>query len=383
MDFAFSEAQKHWHDAAKQFAQENLNDNESLERDQRGEFWREGFSRCARFGISGLPVPREFGGQGQDLETTVAAMEGLGYGCADNGLIFAINASLWTVAMPIVGFGTEAQKQRYLPGLCDGRWFGANGASEPEAGSDIFGMQTRAERRGDGWVLNGRKTWITGGPVADLYLCFASTDPSRGVLGISTFLIERDTPGFHVVREIPKLGLRTAPMGELVFDNCVLPAESLLGREGRGGPIFNTALEWERGGILSSVLGTMRRQLDRCIEHARTRKQFGQPIGKFQSVSNRIVDMTIRLETSRFMVYRYAWSKSQNRENTTWASMAKLHVSECFVQNSLDAIRVFGAAGYATQAGLERDLRDSVGGLIFSGTNDIQRVIIAQQLKIG
>jgi len=383
MDFAFSEAQKHWHDAAKQFALEKLKDAESVERDQRGEFWREGYERSARFGIQGLPVPREFGGQGQDLETTVAAMEGLGYGCPDNGLIFAINASLWTVTMPILAFGTDSQKSRYLGGLCDGCLFGANGASEPEAGSDIFGMQTRALRRGEGWVLNGRKTWITGGPVADLYLCFASTDPARGVLGISTFLIERDTPGFHAVREIPKLGLRTAPMGELVFDNCVLPAESLLGREGRGGPIFNAALDWERGGILSSVLGTMGRQLDRCIEHARTRNQFGRPIGKFQSVSNRIVDMAVRLETSRFMVYRYAWSKAQSRENTAWASMAKLHVSECFVQNSLDAIRVFGAAGYATAGGLERDLRDSVGGVIFSGTNDIQRNIIAQHLKLG
>ncbi len=383
MDFAFSEAQQQWHDAAKQFALEHLQDDESPKRDERGEFWREGYERCARFGIQGLPVPREFGGQGQDLQTSVAAMEGLGYGCPDNGLIFAINASLWTVTMPILNFGTEGQKKRYLGGLCDGRLFGANGASEPEAGSDIFGMQTRAERRGDGWVLNGRKTWITGGPVADVYLCFASTDPARGVLGISTFLIERDTPGFHVVREIPKLGLRTAPMGELAFDNCVLPAGSLLGREGRGGPIFNAALEWERGGILSSVLGTMRRQLDRCIEHARSRKQFGQAIGKFQSVSNRIVDMALRLETSRFMVYRYAWSKSQNRESTIWAAMAKLHVSESFVQNSLDAIRIFGAAGYTTAGGLERDLRDSVGGVIFSGTNDIQRVIIAQQLKLG
>jgi alkylation response protein AidB-like acyl-CoA dehydrogenase len=382
MDFAFTEAQQHWHDTAKQFALENLQDDESLERDERAEFWREGYNRCARLGIQGLAVPREFGGQGQDLLTTVAAMEGLGYGCPDNGLIFAINASLWTVTMPILAFGTDAQKERYLRGLCDGRLFGANGASEPEAGSDIFGMQTRALRRGDGWVLNGRKTWITGGPVADLYLCFASTDPARGVLGISTFLIERDAPGFHVVREIPKLGLRTAPMGELVFENCVLPADSLLGREGRGGPIFNAALEWERGGILSSVLGTMRRQLDRCIEHARTRKQFGQPIGKFQAVSNRIVDMAVRLETSRFMVYRYAWSKAQKREDAAWASMAKLHVSECFVQNSIDAIRIFGAAGYATAGGLERDLRDSVGGVIFSGTNDIQRLIIAQQLKL-
>ena len=280
-------------------------------------------------------------------------MEGLGYGCPDTGLIFALSASLWTITMPILNFGTEAQKARYLPSLCDGRSFGANGASEPQAGSDIFSMTTRAERKGEGWVLNGRKVWITGGPIADLFLCFATTDPTKGVLGITAFLIERGTPGFHVVREIPKLGMRTAPMGELVFENCELPAENLLGREGRGSRIFNAALDWERGAILASVVGTMRRQLDRCIHHARTRKQFGQAIGKFQSVSNRIVDMMTRLETSRLLIHRYAWLKQQGKDATIAASMAKLHVSECFVQNSLDAVRLLGAAGYSVEGGAE------------------------------
>ncbi len=383
MDFEFSEAQKRWYDAAVQFAREDLHDAESIERDQRGEFWREGFERCGRFGIPGLPIPFEYGGEGQDLATTLAAMEGLGYGCPDTGLIFAINAALWTVTMPISAFGTEAQKKQYLPGLCDGRVLAANAASEPEAGSDIFSMQTRAEKRGDGWVINGRKTWITAGSIADFYLFFATTDPSKGVMGITTFLIDRNTPGLRVVREIPKLGMRTAPMGELVFEDCVLPADSVLGRVGRGAAIFQAALEWERGCILSSVVGTMHRQLDRCREQARDRKQFGQAIGKFQSVSNRIVDMALRLETSRFLVYRYAHSKAKGQDTTLWASMAKLHVSECFAQNSLDAVRLFGASGYATETGLERDLRDSVGGVIFSGTNDIQRNIIAQHLRIS
>jgi alkylation response protein AidB-like acyl-CoA dehydrogenase len=382
MDFGLSEKQQAWHAAAVRFALEELTDPEAVAREARGEFWREGYQRCGRFGALGLPVPADYGGQGADVPTAVAAMEGLGYGCQDTGLIFALNASLWTITMPILTFGTEAQKARYLPALCDGRSFGANGASEPGAGSDIFSMTTRAERRGDRWVLNGRKVWITGAPVADIFLCFATTDPSRGVLGITAFLIERDTPGFHVVREIAKLGMRTAPMGELVFEDCALPLENLLGREGRGSKIFNAALEWERGAILASVVGTMRRQLDRCIQQARTRKQFGQPIGKFQSVSNRIVDMMTRLETSRWMVYRYAWLKQQGKDATIAASMAKLHVSECFVQNSLDAIRIFGASGYTVEGGLERDLRDSVGGVLFSGTNDIQRNIIAQHLRL-
>jgi alkylation response protein AidB-like acyl-CoA dehydrogenase len=309
-------------------------------------------------------------------------MEGLGYKSDDTGLIFATSASIWTATMPILMFGTDSQKQRYLPGLCDGRLLGACAASEPEAGSDIFSLQTRAERVADGWVINGRKTWITSAQTADINVCFATTDPSKGALGISAFLVERDTPGFRADREIPKLGLRTASMGELVFENCLVPADSLLGSEGRGSTIFNAALELERGAILAPVLGTMRRQLDDCIDRAKKRRQFGRPIGKFQSVSNRIAEMAIRLETSRFMVYRYAWAKSRSEDPAVWASMTKLHVSECFVQNSLDAVRLFGAAGYASGSGPERDLRDSVGGVIFSGTNDIQRNLIARHLRL-
>lgn len=382
MEFhTLTQEQRRLHDEAARFARTELAEDVQG-RDQREEFWREGYLRCARFGVAGLPLPVDVGGQGRDLVSTVAVMEGLGYGCPDTGLVFALNASLWTVSMPILLFGTDAQKARFLPGLCSGGLIGSNAASEPEAGSDIFSMQTRAERRGEGWVLNGRKTWITAGSVADVILCFATTDPSKGALGITAFVLPKETAGFRVARAIPKLGMRTAPMGELVFEDCHLPAESLLGREGRGARIFNTALEWERGLILAATLGTMRRQLERCLDHARTRKQFGKPIGKFQSVANRIVDMKLRLETCRPLVYQFARLKDQGKDAPLEAAMAKLHVSECFVQNSLDAIRIFGAAGYVTESGLDRDLRDSVGGLIFSGTNDIQKLIIAQQLRL-
>lgn len=379
MDFALSSEQQSWHDAAVRFAQENLIDD-LIARDERREFWREGWRRCADFGIQGLPVPTDHGGRGRDLATTIAAMEGLGYGCPDNGLIFAINASLWTNTIPILRYGTEAQKTRFLPGLCDGSLVGANGASEVEAGSDIFSMQTRVERRDDRWVLNGRKTWVTSGPVADLFVCYATSDPNRGILGISAFIVPRETPGFRVVREIPKLGVRTVPMGELAFEDCTLPLDALLGREGRGAEVFNCSMEWERGALLATALGTMRRQLERCIAHARRRKQFGQAIAKFQSVANRLVDMKLRLETSRFLVYRIGWLKAQGKDATAEAAMAKLHVSDSFVKNSLDAVQIFGASGFITETGIERDLRDSVGSLIYSGTNDIQRNIIAQHL---
>jgi alkylation response protein AidB-like acyl-CoA dehydrogenase len=381
VDFSLSEEQQAWHDAAVKFAHAELIDD-LLDRDERRVFWREGWERCGRFGIQGLPVPVEYGGKGKDLPVTIAAMEGLGYGCPDNGLIFAINASMWTNTIPILRYGTEAQKQRFLPGLCDGSLVGANGASEAEAGSDIFSMRTRAECQGDRWVLNGRKTWITSGPVADLFVCYATTDPSKGVLGISAFLVPKETPGFRVVREIRKLGVRTVPMGEVAFEDCALPLDNLLGREGRGAEVFNCSMEWERGAILASALGTMRRQLEHCIEHARTRKQFGKPIGKFQSVANRIVDMALRLETSRPLVYKIGWLKARGQDATLEAAMAKLYVSECFVKNSLDAVQLFGALGFVAEGGIERDLRDSVGSLIYSGTNDIQRNIIAQQLRL-
>lgn len=377
----FHEGQREWFDAASQFAAKELAE-EVTARDQRGTFYREGYQLCGKFGLLGLPVPIEHGGRGKDLPTTVSAMEGLGYGCPDGGFAFALSASLWTVTMPILVFGDDGQKNRWLPGLCDGSLFGANAASEPESGSDIFSMRTKAERKGDRWVLNGRKIWITGGPIADLLLAFASTDPGKGALGITAFLIPKETKGLRVVRDVDKMGMRTAPMGELAFEDCELPAESLLGREGRGARIFNAALEWERGAILAPALGAMRRQLERCVEYARKRKQFGQPIGKFQSVSNRIAEMRLRLETCRHMVYGFARKKAQGGDCSVEAAMTKLHVTECYLQNSLDAVRNFGASGYTTELGLERELRDSVGGVIFSGTNDIQRNIIAGSMRV-
>ena len=187
---------------------------------------------------------------------------------------------------------------------------------------------------------------MTSGPVADLFVCYATTDPDQGVLGISAFIVPRDTPGFRVVREIPKLGVRTVPMGELAFEDCALPPESLLGREGRGAEVFNCSMEWERGAILAGTLGHDAAAA-RAVHRARPdrRKQFGKPIGKFQSVANRIVDMKLRLETCRPLVYKIGWLKAQGKDATLEAAMAKLHVSECFVKNSLDAVQLFGAVG--------------------------------------
>lgn len=384
MDFDLGPEEQRWHDEALRFGREELAEGLDLEgRDDRGEFWREGWRRCARFGLTGLTVPVEYGGRGAGLLAAIAAMEGLGRGCPDSGLIFAINAALWTVTTPLVLYGTAEQKRRWLPGLCDGTLVGANGASEPEAGSDVFAMQCTARPDGDGgWVLDGRKTWCTSAPVADLFVAYAATEPGRGALGISAFVVPAGAPGLRVVRTIPKMGLRTVPMGEIAFEGCRLPAEALLGRVNRGAEVFQASMEHERGAILAAALGVMRRQLDRCVKHARRRSQFGQPIGKFQSVANRVAEMALRLETCRPLVYKVGWLKERGRDATMEAALAKWHVSECLVASGLDAVRTFGAAGYATETGVERDLRDAVGSLIYSGTNDVQRNIVAKRLGL-
>jgi alkylation response protein AidB-like acyl-CoA dehydrogenase len=330
----------------------------------------------------GLPVPSEYGGMGLGISDVIAVMEGLGYGALDHGLLFSINAHLWTNSLPILVYGTPEQRRKYLPGLSNGDLIGANGASEPGAGSDIFSMRTRAERHGDHYVLNGTKTFVSNAPVANLFVVYATLNPALGPMGITAFLIERGTPGLTVTRNLEKMGLRTSPMAEIVMDNCAIPVANRLGREGRGVAVFESSMEWERGCILANYLGLMRRHLENCIEHVRSRKQFGQPIGKFQSVANRVVDMKVRLDTCRPLVYRIGWLKEQNKSAVMESSIAKLYVSEALVNSCMDAMQVHGGYGYMVEQGIERDLRNAFGSKIYSGTSEIQRNVIAKCLGI-
>jgi alkylation response protein AidB-like acyl-CoA dehydrogenase len=380
MDFSWTDEQLAYRKAAVDLGRQ-LNEG-LIERDRAGELSLDGWRACARFGLQGLPMPEAYGGAAADILTTMLTMEGLGYGCRDNGLIFAINAQMWSVQMPILDFGTPEQKARLLPPLVRGEWIGAHAMSEPDSGSDAYSLRARAERRNDGYVLNGTKTFVTNAPVADLTLVFATIDRSKGMWGVTAFLVERGTPGFRVSQQIEKLGLRTSPMAEVVLEDCFLPESSRLGPEGAGAKIFNSSMEWERSCILASHLGAMERQLEGSIRYARERQQFGQPIGKFQSVSNRIVDMRVRLETARLLLYKVAWMKKTGQPAVQEAALAKLYLSECFLQSSLDAIRVYGGYGYMTELEVERDLRDSIGGTIYSGTSDIQRVIAARLMGL-
>lgn len=381
MDFSWTSEQLALREAIVAFARRELADDVAA-RDRTATFSREHWRRCAEVGLQGLPMPEAYGGGGADVLTAVLALEALGYACDDAGLCFGINAQLWSVQMPILRFGTEAQRQRYLPRLCSGEWIGAHAMSEPGSGSDAFAMTTRAVPQDGGYVLTGTKTFVSNAPAADLFVVFATVGREHGVLGITAFLVERDAPGLRVGRAIDKMGLRTSPMAEVILEECFVPAEQRLGREGRAAAIFNDSMEWERGCLLASEVGAMQRQLERCVAYARERQQFGRPIADFQSVSNRLADMKLRVEAARLLLYRAAWTKQQGCAAASEASEAKLFASEALVQSCLDAVQVHGGYGFTTEYGVERSLRDAVGSRLYSGTSDIQRAIIARGLGI-
>jgi len=381
MDFTFDEEQLSLKKEVIKFAQKELNDG-LIDRDKSALFSRENWNKCASFGIHGLPFPKEYGGQEADVVTTMLMMEGIGYACRDNGLIFGINAQMWSVQMPIWEFGTDQQKRQYLPDLINGKIIGGHAMSEPGSGSDAFSMNTRAEFTGHSYILNGSKTFVSNGPVADFFIVFATVDKSKGFMGVTTFLVDKNTPGLRVGPNMSKMGLKTSTISELFFDDCEIPAENRLGRTGGGATIFNASMEWERASILANYVGGMEYQLERSIAYAKERRQFGRPIGKFQSVSNRIVDMKLRLETSRLLLYKVAWMKKTHGKCPMEAALAKLYLSENWVASSSDAIRVFGGYGFMTEYELERDLRDAYGGILYSGTSDIQKNIVAKHLGL-
>lgn len=382
MDFAWTRQQLMLKDSIIAFAREQLNERVT-ERDRSGEFNREGWQRSAEFGLLGLTIPTEYGGQGHDPLTAMLALEALGYGCTDNGLVFVINNHLWSCAVSILEFGSAAQKQRFLPPMCRGELIGGQVLTELESGSAAFTMQTSAVRDGDAYVLNGTKTFLTSAPIGDVFIVYARTSESRAVHdAFSALIVTRDLPGVEMTKTWDKSGLRTAPMGQLTFDNCRVPVDQLLGAEGMGHSIFNSAIEWERGFFFASQVGVMERLLEQSVEYAQQRRQGGTPIGSFQSVSNKLVDMKLRIELARLLLYKIGWLKREGRMAFLEASLAKLFISESHVQAGLDAIQVHGARGYMTEYGIERELRDAVAGTLYAGTSEIQRQVIASLLGL-
>lgn len=381
MNFEITTEQLELRAAVRVFAREELN-HDLEKRDHDGTFPRDCWQKCADFGLLGLPVPADYGGQGEDLVTTIIAMEALGWGCRDNGLVFSLNAQMWAVQMPLVHYGSEDQKREWLPRLVSGRTIGAHAITEPGAGSDVFSLTTRAERRSGGYLLNGQKTFATNAPVADLALAFAYLQREGQAPALTAFLVPRAAQGVTFGRPIAKMGLRTSPMGEVIFEDCFVPESARLGPEGAGMRIFNSAMEWERACIFAGHLGAMERLLDDCIAYAKKRRQFDQPIAKFESVADRIADMKVAIEAGRWLLYKVGWLAGQGKSAVLEAAMAKLFVSEMHSKAALDALQLYGGYGYMKEYPIEREVRDALSGTLYSGTSEMQRKIIARCLGL-
>jgi len=382
MDFSFSAEQRILRDSIIQFAQKELNED-IQERDRQHQFSRPLWEKCAAMGLQGLPVPSDYGGSGFDALTTAIALEALGYGCQDSGLNFSICAHLLACVIPVWKHGSEYQKREFLPRLCDGSLIAVNAMTETETGSDSFAMKTKATRCENGYRLTGAKTFCSNGPVADIAIVYAITDPDKGYYGgVSAFLVEKGTPGFETGQQFDKMGLRTSPIGELLFNDVFVPDEAVLGGIGGGSVIFTESMDWERACLVACHVGTMERLLEGAIDHARSRKQYGQIIGKFQAISHRIADMKVRLQASRLLTYYAASSLGVSREAGRDAAIAKLFTSEALIQTTHDAVQIMGGYGFMTESGVERSLRDAVASTIYSGTSEVQRNIIARWLRL-
>ena len=382
MDFSLTDEQKVLRDTIVKFAQRELSEG-VVERDRDQAFSRELWRRCAGIGIQGLPVPETYGGGGFDALSCAIALEALGYGCRDGGLVFSLCAHLLACVVPVWSHGSDEQKRRYLPGLCDGSLIGMHALTEPGSGSDSFAMRTLAEKEHDGWRINGNKTFISNGPVGDLAVVFALSDAKKGFYGgVTAFVVPAETPGFSVGGNFEKMGLRTSPISDVVFQDMRVPDEAVLGGVGGGSTVFANAMDWERILLVASHVGVIERLMETSVAYARSRSQFGQAIGKFQAVAHKIADMKTQLEAARLLTYRSAWRLDNSRSASLDASITKLFVSESLVKVALDAVQIHGGYGFMAEFEVERALRDAVGSTIYSGTSEMQRNIIARWLGL-
>ncbi|MDH3704661.1 MAG: acyl-CoA dehydrogenase family protein [Acidimicrobiia bacterium] len=351
--------------------------------DRGSSFWTEGWRRCADRGIQGMTVDRVHGGQGRDRVDALLTFEGLGYGSQDQGLVFGVACQTWAVLAALDAGASDAQRHELLPGLCSGELIGAFAMTELDSGSDTFALACAAERTADGYRLSGRKAYVTLAPVADVVIVFATVDPGLGRWGITAFLVDTSLPGVDIDHPREKMGLRTTPFGDVVLTDVDVPESARLGPEGSGGAIFNAAMESERAYLFALQLGQLERQLDDTIAHARSRRQFDRAIGDFQAVSHRIADMKARHEQARLLLYKTALLDELGRASSLTAALTKLAATEGAVASGLDAVMTMGARGYLTETGLERELRGAIGGMIYSGTSDIQRNIVAKLMGVG
>jgi alkylation response protein AidB-like acyl-CoA dehydrogenase len=381
VDFLLNEEQQAFVDSVRAFAREHVEPG-VLERDRAGAWDPDLWKKVGAFGLAGLPVPTEYGGSGADVLTTGLALEALAYGGRDAGLNLSLGAHLTIGCMPIALHGTEEQKQRWLPRMATGESIGAFAITEPEAGSDTASMKTTARREGDTFVLNGTKTFITNGSLADVVTVVARTDPDAAAGNAFTaFLVETDTPGFVVSKELRKLGNRTSPTVELSFTDVAVHESNILGDEGTAlWAVGFECFDWERCCMIASAVGGMERDLEESIRYAKEREAFGKPIGRFGAIQHKLAQMRIRLENARLLQRQAAWLKDNGHEHQIQASMAKAYVGEAAVASSLDAVQLHGGWGYVDEFHVERSLRDAKLASIGGGTTEIQEMVISRIL---
>ncbi|HEX9712440.1 MAG TPA: acyl-CoA dehydrogenase family protein [Actinomycetota bacterium] len=381
LSFDFTEEQLAFRKAVRDFSERVVRPgSDARDRDGRWDpaVWR----AVGEFGLAGLPIPEEYGGQGADIITTCLALEGLEEGGRDSGLLLSLGAHLCIGAVPIWLHGTEEQKQTYLPKLASGEWVGAFAITEPEAGSDAAAIKTRARRDGDHFVINGSKTFITNGPIADVINVVAVTDPDAASgQRMSCFIVERDTPGLEIGKHLDKSGNRSSPTSELHLTDMAVPASQMLGPEGSA--LWKVAFEcfdWERTVMVAASIGGMEAQLRGCVEYVKERKAFGKAIAEFEMIQDKLARMRININTARWVLYHAAWLKQEGRPHMMEASIAKHHIADVAVQNALEAVQIFGGYGYIKEFPVERSIRDAKLLSIGGGTSEIQKLIIARAL---
>ncbi len=377
MDLALSKEQVMARELFRQFAEAEVKPL-AQEIDETERFPRETVEKLQKYGFMGIPYPREVGGQGCDTLTYILCVEELSRVCGTTGVIVSSHTSLG--CGPIMQYGTQAQIEKYLVPLCRGEKLGAFALTEPSAGTDAGNQQTRAEKQGDHYILNGSKIFITNGGQADVYIVFAMTDKSKGTRGISAFIVEKDFPGFSIGTKEKKMGIRGSSTTELIFENCIVPAENLLGQEGKGYSIAMATLDGGRIGIAAQALGLAQGAFDETVKYVKERKQFGRPIMKFQNTQFALADMKTRIEAARLLVYRAALAKDTKKRFSEEAAMAKLFAAETAMEVTTKCVQLFGGYGYTREYPVERMMRDAKITEIYEGTSEVQRMVIAGTL---
>ena len=350
----------------------------AAERDENERFDREIFDQMAELGLTGIPWPEEYGGIGSDYLAYAIAVEELSRVCASTGVTLSAHTSL--AGWPIFKFGTEEQKQKYLRPMAEGKKIGAYGLTEPGSGSDSSAMKTTARLDGDHYLLNGSKIFITNGGVADIYVVFALTDPEKKQKGISAFIIEAGFPGFSVGKKEKKLGIRSSPTTEIIFQDCKVPVENRLGAEGDGFKIAMKTLDGGRNGIAAQAVGIAQGALDAAVDYARERHQFGKPIAANQGISFKLADMATSIEAARLLTYQAAWLESNGKPYGKESAMAKLFAGDTAMKVTTEAVQIFGGYGYTKDYPVERYMRDAKITQIYEGTQEIQRLVISRMI---